>query len=570
MKCLDSIGFVQSGIRIGIVSCSIAICFVSCIREEFHLTEETHLTGELQPAWALPLGQLEFAFNNHWDFLDSLHIESNATNGMLQYVQPFEAFSSAPLLMNALEESFAFEWDVDDAAAAILSLLPKNQSVSHASTIDWNWGTQEMSSLDSLWLNSGSLLLEVSSNLPMDCDVLIRSSSIISGGEVFECRIELDYSGALPVTASQLITIDNSSVIFSDPMSPSVRLHWDVQCAGAGESVSAGEALSMSLSLNETEIEGAFGEFAEETSWSFEMGQTLPALENLIPGDVHFADPQIHLWMNNSSGIPIGIEWSEMKFLNNGLPMILSGSDIEDFPIVSGALVPGEDVETIHVIDNSGTSPALTAILDDMPDSLSIGGAIVINPESESPNFLLSTSRVALKGELRLPMNGWASAMNWSDTINANISESLKNALQAPLDWQDIESVSVRLRCENRLPVGIQVQAVFLNDHGDVLDSLSSNAEGWTLIGAGQVETQGSPNDSGFGRVSHPQMETVDWTFDREMAQALMTENCQSVIIEAKLETSGASHGQDVRFYPNDGLRMELGLKVDFDLSVTP
>lgn len=554
----------------GIVLMAMPIFITSCIREEFHLNEDLSVVGEIQPSWALPLGQLNFSLNDHWNILDSLQIEMDETNGMLQFVQPFEAFSSAPLLMEPLEESLAFQWVLDDVFASILSLLPADQSVSHESALDWNWGIDEMTALDSLWLDSSSLSVHVSSNLPMDCEVLIRSVSIVSEGQPFECWVTLDYTGSLPVIASQSISIDNSSVLFPDPTNPSVRLEWEVVCIGGGADVSPGDGINIEVSANATEIEAVFGDFRGETSWSFEMGQSIPVLDNLISGDVHFADPQIHLWMNNSSGIPIGLEWSELKFLNNGLPFFLSGPDIEDFPVIAAALTPGDDAETAHIIDNSGTSPALSTILDVMPDSLQISGAIVINPELESQSFLLSTSRVALEGELRLPMNGWASAMSWRDTVNVNISESLKNALRPPLDWEDLLSVSVRFSCENRLPIGVQVQALFLNDQGQAIDSLSSNADGWQLIEAGHVDSQGTPNSINFGRVVDPRVQTMDWIFEREMAQELMAQNCQSVVIHAMLETSQAAIGQDVRFYPDDGLSVELGLKLDFDLSLNP
>jgi hypothetical protein len=337
----------------------------------------------------------------------------------------------------------------------------------------------------------------------------------------------------------------------------------------SGQPVSPGEAVDVDVSFVETAISAAFGNFEENIAWSFEMGQAIPALDNLITGDVHFADPQIHLWMNNSSGIPIGVEWSEFKFLKGGVASVMSGPDIDEFPVISGAMTPGDDAETIHTIDNSGTSPSLSTVLDEMPDSLFLNGAIAIHAQEE-PSFLLATSRVALEGELRLPMNGWASSLQWEDTVNVQISESLESALQPPLDWQDIASVAIRLRCENRLPMGVQVQALFLNGQGSAIDSLTTNTNGWQLIDAGQVNTAGSPSDANYGRVTNPIVQTIDWIFDREMAQELIGQDCQSIVVRAMLETSDVSSSQDVRFYPEDGFRVELGMRVDLDLNWNP
>ncbi len=552
-----------------IVLFSMPLLLTSCIRDELNLDADSAVIGDMESSWALPLGQLELSLNDHWDLLDSLQIEASPESGILQFVQPFEAFSSAPLLMEPLDEALTFNWLLDDVSASVVSLIPAGESGSYGSAVDWSWGVNDMSSLDSLWLDSGSWLVQVSSDLPMDLEVIIRTSNIVLDGEPFECLISLDYTGSLPVVASQSIALDNRTVQFSEPMNPSIRLDWEMEWLASGQPVSPGEAVDVDVSFVETAISAAFGNFEENIAWSFEMGQAIPALDNLITGDVHFADPQIHLWMNNSSGIPIGVEWSEFKFLKGGVASVMSGSDIDEFPVISGAMTPGDDAETIHTIDNSGTSPSLSTVLDEMPDSLFLNGAIAIHAQEE-PSFLLATSRVALEGELRLPMNGWASSLQWEDTVNVQISESLESALQPPLDWQDIASVAIRLHCENRLPIGVQVQALFLNGQGSAIDSLTTNANGWQLIDAGQVNTAGSPSDANYGRVTNPIVQTIDWVFDREMAQELIGQDCQSIVVRAMLETSDVSSSQDVRFYPEDGFRVELGMRVDLDLNWNP
>jgi hypothetical protein len=554
---------------IGVFSCVILL-LSSCIREELNLNEDSPIAGDLKPSWVVPLGQLEVTINDHWDLLDSLQIEANETDGMLHYVQPFDVFSSAPMVLEPLQESLSFDWILDEASASGISLLPEGEMGSFESSANWNWGLLEMSSLDSLWLGAGTWDAEVTSLLPMDLEVKLVASNVLSDGEPLETILTLAYTGTLPVTASQSIDLEGRSVLFSEASNPVVPIVWEVEWLGSGAEVNAGEALTVEVSISETTVEGAFGEFAETAAWPFEMGQSIPVLEGMASGLVHFADPQIHLWMRNSSGIPLGIEWDEVVFLEGGVPSYLTGSAWDEFPVIAAALLPGDDAETTHIIDNSGTSPTLTNILDAMPDSMHLSGAISINPGSTPNNFLLATSRVSLEGELRLPMNGWASAMQWTDTVDVDLSEALEEALNPPLDWQDIDAVTVRFRCENALPVGVRVQAFFLNGQGELIDSLGVNPNGWQLIEPGMVSSNGQPDDADYGRVIQPALRTIDWVFDRELAQDLVGQDVRQVVIHTMLETTDASNNQDVRFYPEDGLRLELGLRVDFDLTWNP
>ena len=570
MKLHGINGYNRSGWTTMVVFSGFILFLNSCIREEFNINEDSPIVGDIQPSWGLPLGQIELTFNDHWDLLDSLQIEVNESDGMLQYVQPFDVFSSAPLSLEPLQESFSFSWILDESSADVLSALPEGVNGTYETSTQWNWGLIEMSAVDSLWIGSGNWVTQVSSQLPMDLEAKLVASNILLDGEPLETILTLNYTGTLPVTASQSLSLVDGTVLFLDPSNPIVSIDWEVEWMSNGSPINVGEALAVEVSISETAVEGAFGEFAESVAWSFEMGQPIPVLEGISTGLVHFADPQIHLWMLNSSGIPVGIQWDELAFYSEGNAAYLSGSDWTGFPVIEAALNPGDDAVTTHVIDNSGTTPTLSEILDAMPDSMQLSGAVSINPEGTTDNFLLSTSRIALEGEMRLPMNGWASAIQWTDTIDVSISEALEEALNPPLDWQDVDSVTIRFRCENTLPVGVRVQAYFLNGQGEVLDSIGDHSNGWRLIEPGVVSSMGQPNDPNYGRVTVPAARNIDWVFDREMAQDLVGQDCQQVIIRAMLETTDASSNQDVRFYPEDGLRLNLGLRIDFDLNWNP
>ena len=546
------------------------LLLTSCIREEFNLNENSPIVGDVQPSWAVPLGQVHLQLNDHWDVLDSLQIEPDEVDGMLQFVQPFEVFSSAPLVLDPVQEDFTFDWLLDEAMAQGLSSFPAGESDSFGASVNWSWGVSEMSSLDSLWLSDGDWNAQVTSHLPMDLEVRISTDNILANGAPLELFLTLDYTGTLPVVASESVSLDGRSVHFLNGTDPLVPIDWEVEWLGTGEEVNAGEALEVTVSIADATIDAAFGAFATDVAWPFEMGQSIPVMEGFEHGSVHFADPQIHLWMSNSSGIPVGVEWEELAFVQDGITTYMTGPDIEDFPIIASAGLPGEDAETYHVIDNSGTTPSLTSVMDAMPDSMHLNGAISINPEGSSSHFILETSRIALEGELRLPMNGWASALQWNDTLDVDISEALEEAVQPPLDWQDVAAVTMRLRCENALPVGVRVQAIFLNGFGIAIESAAVNGSPWTAIEASSVSNMGLPDAPGFGRVLNPEAKNIDWVLDREMAQDLIGQDCRQVVVLAMMETTDAANNQDVRFYPEDGLLIELGVRVDFDITWNP
>jgi hypothetical protein len=90
------------------------------------------------------------------------------------------------------------------------------------------------------------------------------------------------------------------------------------------------------------------------------------------------------------------------------------------------------------------------------------------------------------------------------------------------------------------------------------------------IIAAGQVNSNLPSEAPNFGRVENPHAQTVDVVLDRNRALELMNRNCQSVVIRAHISTDDAMSGQDVRFYAEDQLRLDLGAKIDFNIQWGP
>jgi hypothetical protein len=550
--------------------CALSILFASCIRQEFHLDEGSSIAGHLDPSFAIPLGSATFLIEDGLETLNSEQIESDPTQGWLQYVQPFDMFDAPLLEMTAVYEPSSFSWNLEPSEAQALSMLPKGQAQTFQVHSEWPWVLENMPVLDSIQLGSAQFTIHATCMAPLDMQVQLTCGNLFVGGVAASATLEFEYNGTLPMEASASINADNALIDFSQFNTPVIPLDWTVVATSNGEMIDSGMVLSCELTCDDVDIQAAYGMFGMDQTFAFESNGPIPGLAGVSPGMVHFADPRVRLWMENSSGVPVGLEWEELSFFSSSGMHQLGGTDISEFPVIAAAPSPGTTAVTSHELSNSGILPSLSSVFDAMPDSMSFSGIAAMNPEGPVSNFLLSSSTLSCSGELQLPIQGWAHGIIWNDTIYEPIAQRLAEAISPPLDWQDLERLTIRLRCTNGLPVGLSLQTIFMDDQGVAIDSLGSGAQGMEIIAAGQVNSNLPSEAPNFGRVENPHAQTVDVVLDRNRALELMNRNCQSVVIRAHISTDAAMAGQDVRFYAEDQLRLDLGAKIDFNIQWGP
>lgn len=542
-----------------------------CLEQRFELAEEMPVSGEANPAFALALASGSWTVQDALDQLESLDWESDPVSGSAMFVQPFELLAAAPIKLPLINESFSEVFQLDATMAQALSNLPEGEQFDIGFETTWEWELPSMDSVDSLWVEQGMLSVFVSSDIPMDQTIQVMCTNLYAEGSPIVLELDLDYTGQLPLQQTAIVSTTDARGLFGNSAGVEVLFDWDIVFESSGAFVEKDANISIEVNWEEVMVSGAFGKFGSHTTVDFDVAQPLPLLAEWNPDQLHFADPRIRLSALNSSGIPIGIQWEQFAFISDEETWDIGGPDIESFPTISAATTVGAWEETVHVIDNSGTTPTLTEAMELQPDSAIISGQLVLNPANENSNFLTNESTLQIQASLEVPLVGWGRGLTWKDTIAGAISQDLNAGINPPLDWQDVASVTLRFIANNGWPIGLDMQARFLDSNDAVVDSLYSVSDpGAFHISAGQIDESTPSNDSFYGRVVQSTQTIMDLILTREQALELLSMDCQAVEIAFTLATQGAQDDAQVRFFFEDEFDLKLSARVECAITLEP
>lgn len=549
----------------------ILVCTMGCSEQRFELGVEMPVSGEANPAFGLSLGSGTWTVQQALDQVDSLDWEADQASGTAMLVQPFELLESSPCELPSINETLDELFELDEATAQILTNLPEDEQLSLGYETSWAFELPSMDSVDSLWVDQGVLSVFITSDIPMNQSIQLICTNLLAGGAPIVLNVDMEYTGYLPLEGSAVVSTTDARGIFTSNLGVEVMCEWDVVLESIGASVDEDAAISIEVQWQDVSISDAFGKFGSQTTVDFNVVQPLPLMEEWNPDQLHFADPRIRLNARNSSGIPIGIQWNEFAFVSNLGTWDIGGPDISDFPVLAAATSVGLWAETAHLVDNSGTTPTLTEALELQPDSAILRGQLVLNPASEGSNFLTNESTLEIDGALEIPLMGWGRGLTWKDTIRESISQELNAAINPPLDWQDVESITLRFITKNGWPLGMDLQVTFLDGDDLAIDSLyESNAPEAFHIAAGEIDHSISSDDLEYGRVIQRKQTIMDLILTRDQATELLSLDCQGIELAITLGTPDAQNGSSVRFFPDDEFELKLSARVSCAISLEP
>ena len=544
---------------------------LGCIEQRFELGEDMPISGEANPAFGISLGSGTWTVQQALDQVDSLHWDLDQASGSAMFVRPFELLESPPFELPLINEGLDEVFELDEATAYALSNLPEAEQLSLAYETSWTFELPSMDSVDSLWLDQGILSVFITSDIPMDQSIQLICTNLFAGGTPIVLNVEMEYTGQLPFEGSAVVSTANVRGIFPNDDGLEVMCDWDIVLESSGTHVNEGASISIEVQWQDANVSGAFGKFGSQTSVDFNVAQPLPLLEVWDQDQLHFADPRIRLNARNSSGIPIGVQWNEFAFISNLGTWDIGGPDITEFPVIPAANSVGSSAQMVHVVDNSGTSPTLSEALEMRPDSAILRGQLVVNPASESSNFLTNESTIEIDGALEVPLTGWGMGLTWRDTLREKISSELNAAINPPLDWQDVESVALRFIAENGWPLGMDLQVSFIDGDDLTIDSLSENSGAEAFhIAAGEVDHSLGSADLHYGRVMKRTQTIMDIVLTHDQATELLSLDCEGIEIALTLGTPDAQNGSSVRFFPEDEFELKLSARVSCAITLEP
>lgn len=524
-----------------------AFVFEGCTKREFNISEDTPLTGTLDPVFAVPLVHGTWSFGEVMDAIEIPAALETDASGEITAVFPFDAFEASPIPLVPLSESADALLLLSEEQALALSVLPAGEEID----VDFNNALEvpmpELAEVDSVWLGGGALTVSMESALPLNLTATGVCENLVIEGQPLTVELAL-IAGSQSTSLS--IPMTDATLMGTGANGVALGWTWSIVLTSTGQSVESGEVFSIQTAFEEVAVAGAFGKFSSELSHPIEARMAMPELTSWDPALFYLSAPRLVMEVKNSFGVDLGLNITELSLLSGNDATLLQGTAIDNLPNIAGALAVGDTALTTHVLDNAGMDPDLSDVMNAAPDSLQLIGTVDVLPPSANGQFAMSTDILSCTGALEVPLAGWAQGVTWRDTLDSSISLELQAGVAPPLDWTDVASLTLRFIVDNGWPLELNGSINFINAEGDSLIA----GPGLSIPGASDA----------------PASVTVDYTLDRSLALELMELECVGVAVAWTLATTGADTGQSVQVYAQDAMSMHIAAKVECQIDPTP
>lgn len=302
-----------------------------------------------------------------------------------------------------------------------------------------------------------------------------------------------------------------------------------------GEELPLSNGYIQLMDLGFSYAEGYFGPYIVD---GFKDSVSIDFFEDQSDKQIEFADPTVILEVENSFGVPTKAVVNELKIVDNtGRQKALSGSRIEEglyFPYPERTAV-GSSKKVSFEFNNTNSN--IVELLSDNPASMFYDVAVEINPDKDPDlkGFITDSSFYSLKLKVELPLYGSSTNYVVNDTFNLSLP-----------DIDNIQDAIFKVITENELGVDINLQAYFLDDQNNILETLFIDR---TLLAKGALV-----DDEGYSNA--PSMTT---TFvETDATRTSRIKQASKIALEAVFSTE-SNAPKPVRIISKQGLRIKVG-----------
>ncbi len=545
-----------------------------CVKDRITLDENVSIEG-LDPSFAAPLLNVTLNMGDLEQNIDDEDFIYNEENEYFALIYPKELFSlRANDFLDFPTISDDFEFTAGATETLTLNALATGSSATFTIQDDLVVIANDNDELESVVIKTGFLEIDLESEVPHDIEVQLTIPALTIGGVVFSESVFLDHTGFTPFGASESFNISGYTLDLSDGGNTSNFLEVEAQLTvtSTGNTTSVGSDISIGYSFEQIDYAVVYGNLGQDTQVLAVDTQEINLFEDPNGGVLHFEEPSIALYFFNSAGIPFFLEFSSLVAPENQVAVALTGPDLTNLPVIGGATFLGEDMLTTHTITNQGTSPSLSEMLDEGPFKIIYNSEITKNPGGETENFVMDTSRLALRADIILPFYGYADNFTIADTLDLDLEEELGLVDPNPdevLSYEDIERVTLRIAVDNGLPVEIGLQLLLLDSLNNTVDSVFTNLDYENIFESGVIDFSLPPSDPNYGKVIQNTKRTTNIVITQQDIQYWLDHEVKKIIVRANGNTEMSSSQQLVKIFPEYDLDVKVSAKVDTQIDTT-
>ncbi len=538
------------------------VSFISCVPEEFN-KDNYNFDVLWEPSYNGPIAFGNFTFKDILDsMLDSAELEQNIEIGEdttnLYYVAYSDHIKSirADEWIDLPDQNFSDVYFYRPPVTIPASELGNTGEIIYTKKVEkFDFVTEHNERIDSIFLTSGNLVTNTISTLHHTGWLIIYSDQIKINNEFYRDSIVIsDASGNF--SDSKITPLDGSALRLdnqSDPDTTFLEIIFELYLIHSGNDINAGEEVNVDMNFKDMIFKSAYGYFGDYDTLLIDNERfEFDLFEYKFEGNVYFGDPRINLIVDNSLGLPIGVNLFGLTAFSQKTGI---ETDIAFEPGVNPFLVNAPDLSQIgqSVVTEISVNKTNSNIEDVTNTTLSYidySARAITNPSGlpTQDNFVIDSSRASVDFEVVLPMDLRAEDFELEDTVDFDLS-----GIPEENDTIKIDTFQIRMATTNSMPVEINMQVVFVDELYDVIDSLFSGGEE-NVIKQPEVNDNGDVTSAGENEIF------VDFT-DR----VYRMRDTRHAMVRLTFET--AEQGQKmVKFYSYSELSFKLGSKIKISI----
>lgn len=526
---------------------SLAVFTVGCNLDYFAEAQLNDFTWN--PNIALPIGEISYNVGDLFrDLTDAgVDISNNADDVVTFTYQEELQSQSANGFVGIVNQSLTQR----RSAGITVNNPGVSSQVSKTDIFPFVWSTGFGEEYDSVAFSSGSLQLELSSDLDADVDFTL----ILRSFENSSTRVPITLTGTL-TPANPRVTFSDDLVKYTADFSKDVngnpakntlvaQLNYQVNISPTS-SLQATDGLNIALNISQPQFDKAFVNVGQRPlDVSFEL-VNLEFFDAFGEGSISFGAPVFRFSFDNSFGFPLGISFNEMAAVTQqGQIINLTGEAVNRVNVIAGPQIAemGTSLETTFELNADNSN--LPDLVNSKPSKVIVDVNAFANP-NEAPsqyNFMLNESELRITGFLEMPMIVNINQLSGNQKVDLNIANTLEQA----------NKLILRIITENQLPLGGDVELAFLDGNDNELYVVSERA----FFDAAPVGSD--------GRTSSTVTKIVDVTL--ESNQIRLIEDAVRIEVRTKLSTTNASSGQAVTFFSDYELKIKLAAQADVNVN---
>ena len=408
--------------------------------------------------------------------------------------------------------------------------------------------------IDSINIKTATLNIDVTSTFKQTGILTIHSDNILIDGEPFREVVQISdasgnfsYTSHIPIDGSQ-IYLDNNN-----PDTTFLPLKFDLQLINSGNPVLASESCDINMTLSNISFKSVYG-YLGDYDILVNSGEVQIDLfgDSLRGGSLMFADPRFNLDVDNSYGVPMQIELSNVSAYSKtndvSTPIVFNG--VNPFTIDAPDLSQVGDTVNTHIEINKDNCNIVDAMAT-QPNKFTYSVHAITNPGgySGNQNFVTDSSDLKVGFEVVLPI--WINAQGFSleDTLDFDFEDQFGS------DVDIIRYLRLTLDATNGIPMRVNMQMYFADSAYQVIDSLFHDDD---LLLAGALLNSED-------KVSEPVANSKAIEFTAERINAIKPS--KYVMMRANINTKDALSGKYVKFYSYYTVGFKLKLKADLTLN---